>query len=140
MARLPTPGGDDGTWGDVLNDYLNQSHNTDGTLKNSAVTGAGAAPSNDSRFPTADEKNALAGTSGTPGTGNEYATKQTTDGLAAADTALDGRLDVVEGAGSATNPHLDANAVRNDDFVINWWVTATEPVNANDNDIWVDIS
>lgn len=33
MARLPQPGGDDGTWGDLLNDFLSQEHNTDGTLK-----------------------------------------------------------------------------------------------------------
>lgn len=34
MARLPTPGGDENTWGDVLNDFLQVSHNADGTLKN----------------------------------------------------------------------------------------------------------
>jgi hypothetical protein len=33
MARLPQPGGDSGNWGAILNDYLNQSHNTDGSLK-----------------------------------------------------------------------------------------------------------
>lgn len=33
MARLPTPGGDDNTWGTVLNDYLQIEHNADGTLK-----------------------------------------------------------------------------------------------------------
>jgi hypothetical protein len=33
MARLPTPGSDDGTWGDVLNDFLSAEHNTDGSLK-----------------------------------------------------------------------------------------------------------
>lgn len=33
MARLPQPGGDAGNWGDILNDYLTQSHATDGTLK-----------------------------------------------------------------------------------------------------------
>lgn len=33
MSRLPTPGADDGTWGDVLNDFLSVSHNTDGSLK-----------------------------------------------------------------------------------------------------------
>ena len=38
MARLPTPGGDDGTWGTVLNDYLSQVHAADGTLKASVVT------------------------------------------------------------------------------------------------------
>jgi hypothetical protein len=37
MARLPIPGSDDGTWGDVLNDYLAVVHNTDGTLKTNAV-------------------------------------------------------------------------------------------------------
>lgn len=33
MARLPTPGADNGTWGDLLNDFLRVEHNTDGTLK-----------------------------------------------------------------------------------------------------------
>jgi lysophospholipase L1-like esterase len=42
MARLPTPGLDSGQWGDILNDYLGQAHNIDGTLKPSAVTAAGA--------------------------------------------------------------------------------------------------
>jgi hypothetical protein len=33
MARLPTPGSDNGNWGNILNDYLSVSHNSDGTLK-----------------------------------------------------------------------------------------------------------
>lgn len=33
MVRLPIPGQDQGTWGDILNEYLSQSHNSDGTLK-----------------------------------------------------------------------------------------------------------
>lgn len=37
MARLPVPGSDDNTWGGILNDYLNIAHNTDGTLKASAI-------------------------------------------------------------------------------------------------------
>ena len=41
MARLPTPGGDDGNWGDILNDFLDVAHNTDGTLKSSAVGATG---------------------------------------------------------------------------------------------------
>jgi hypothetical protein len=40
--RLPTPGSDNGTWGYVLNDYLSQSLNADGTLNTPAVTSAGA--------------------------------------------------------------------------------------------------
>lgn len=41
MSRLPTPGGDNGDWGNVLNDFLIQAHNTDGTLKLDAITSAG---------------------------------------------------------------------------------------------------
>ena len=37
MARLPIPGSDNNTWGDVLNDYLAVSHDTDGTIKPNAV-------------------------------------------------------------------------------------------------------
>jgi hypothetical protein len=33
MTRLPNPSGDDGTWGDLLNDFLLVEHNTDGKLK-----------------------------------------------------------------------------------------------------------
>ena len=33
MARLPQPGGDDGSWGSILNDFLSQSHAADGSLK-----------------------------------------------------------------------------------------------------------
>lgn len=37
MARLPTPGADAGQWGDILNEYLSQSHADDGTLKGGSV-------------------------------------------------------------------------------------------------------
>lgn len=33
MARLPQPGGDEGQWGQILNDFLSQAHNADGSLK-----------------------------------------------------------------------------------------------------------
>jgi hypothetical protein len=41
--RLPVPGQDNSTWGDILNGFLEVSHNSDGTLKASAVTDAGGA-------------------------------------------------------------------------------------------------
>jgi hypothetical protein len=44
MARLPTPGSDNGTWGNVLNDYLLQTLKPDGTLKENAVTASNLAP------------------------------------------------------------------------------------------------
>lgn len=40
MARLPQPGGDDGNWGNILNDYLLQAHQADGTIKANAVDSA----------------------------------------------------------------------------------------------------
>lgn len=41
MSRLPTPGGDDGTWGDILNDFLKVEHNTDGSQKTLPVSKGG---------------------------------------------------------------------------------------------------
>jgi hypothetical protein len=38
MARLPVPGGDDGAWGTVLNEFLQVSHNGDGTLRGGVAT------------------------------------------------------------------------------------------------------
>jgi len=43
MARLPVSGSDDGQWGNILNDFLSQSHTTSGALTSGAVSGAGAA-------------------------------------------------------------------------------------------------
>lgn|GEM_PF-1431082 len=41
MARLPMPGGDDGEWGKILNDFLLVEHAPNGTLKKSdAITDA----------------------------------------------------------------------------------------------------
>lgn len=39
--RLPTPGGDPNDWGAILNDFLEVSHNSDGTLTAAALTAAG---------------------------------------------------------------------------------------------------
>lgn len=38
--RLPTPGGDDGQWGDILNQFLSVEHNANGTLKSNGTLGA----------------------------------------------------------------------------------------------------
>lgn len=46
MARLPQPKSDEGTWGDILNEYLLVSHNNDGTVKSGAVTKADVGLSN----------------------------------------------------------------------------------------------
>lgn len=41
MARLPVPGGDQGEWGDILNDFLGVSLSGSGHIKPSAITNAG---------------------------------------------------------------------------------------------------
>lgn len=44
MARLPQPGGDNGDWGNILNDFLSQSLKNDGLVKDNAVTANTIAP------------------------------------------------------------------------------------------------
>lgn len=41
MARLPIPGSDNGSWGNVLNEFLEVSHDSDGSLKGSELSAAG---------------------------------------------------------------------------------------------------
>lgn len=40
MPRKPLPGSDTGTWGSILNEFLDVAHNADGTLKNGTVAPA----------------------------------------------------------------------------------------------------
>lgn len=51
MPRLPIPGSDDGTWGDILNEYLLVEHNSDGTQKTLDVSkgGTGATDATNAR-------------------------------------------------------------------------------------------
>ena len=50
--RLPIPGQDDGTWGDILNGYLEVEHNADGTLK--IRTDGTVAPLSGGKVPTSN--------------------------------------------------------------------------------------
>jgi hypothetical protein len=54
MSRMPIPGGDDGTWGQILNDYLGISLDNDGTLKTSAIMAAGGYIKPSGGIPTTD--------------------------------------------------------------------------------------
>ena len=51
-ARLPIPGGDEGQWGEILNQYLSVEHNADGTQKALTVGkgGTGAVNAAAARF------------------------------------------------------------------------------------------
>jgi hypothetical protein len=50
--RLPIPGSDNGTWGAILNDFLEVSHNNDGTIAPTALNQAGAITTINSKTPT----------------------------------------------------------------------------------------
>jgi len=54
MVRLPQPGGDKNSWGNILNEFLLQSLNDDGTLRGSALAGAGAYPKPTTGIPRSD--------------------------------------------------------------------------------------
>jgi hypothetical protein len=59
MARLPTVGGDTGTWGTVLNEYLSVAHNADGTLRGVYDVQAYGALGNNSNDDTAEIQAAI---------------------------------------------------------------------------------
>jgi hypothetical protein len=61
MSRLPTPGGDDGQWGNVLNDYILLEHNPDGTHR--VVVNPDATTTSKGKIQLAGD---LAGTSAAP--------------------------------------------------------------------------
>lgn len=79
MTRLPKPGSDNGNWGDILNNYLSQSHKADGTLKDNSVTASTIAPG--------------AVTKATVGLGNVNNTSDASKPISdATQTALDAKL------------------------------------------------
>ncbi|HLC91718.1 MAG TPA: collagen-like protein [Candidatus Saccharimonadales bacterium] len=90
MARLPQPGGDDGTWGDILNEFLNVGHNSDGTLKN-VVT------SNTSQTIAGAKTFSVSPTVPTPTLSGDATTKA--------------YVDAISGATGATGPSGSAGAV-----------------------------
>lgn len=52
--RLPTPGGDEGSWGDILNDFLSQAHDTTGAIKSGSIVKAQLATSVQTSLDAAD--------------------------------------------------------------------------------------
>ncbi len=98
--RLPTPGGDSGTWGDVLNAYLGVSLAADGTM-NAGVVGAtvlasGAAPAGYVATATGWGSATWAANSPTIGAGAVGAT------ALASGAATAGQVPLATGWGSAT--------------------------------------
>ena len=75
MARLPQPGQDSGIWGNVLNDFLSQAHDADGSLKDNSVDSAALAPGavSASEIQNGSITTTKLGTSGAPSSGQVLA-------------------------------------------------------------------
>lgn len=86
MSRLPTVGGDDGIWGNLLNDFLQVEHNADGSLK---LSGSLASKADDSAVVHNTGAEAVGGTKTfssspvvpTPTLGSHAVTKDYVDSL-----------------------------------------------------------
>lgn len=102
MPRLPQPGGDDNTWGTILNDFLAIEHNADGSLK---TTGTISTKANDTTVVHNTGTETVAGvktfssspvvptpTSGTDATNKTYVDGVAGGGTPDADATTKGKL------------------------------------------------
>lgn len=117
MSRLPQPGGDQDTWGTILNDYLSVSIESTGALKPAAVASAGA------------------GTFTTPTDVDDAVT-------AGVDTAL---AAVTDHIADTNDPHSSASYAIMLGGGRHVYVQSTDPAgvpgnSVQDGDIWIDIS
>jgi hypothetical protein len=127
MARLPNPGSDDGTWGNILNDFLVVAHNPDGTLQN---TGLLASKADNASVVHLSGNEVISGTKTfsaapvvpTPSLGSQAANKSYVDSVAAsgapnASTTSPGLVQLagdLGGSGStATAPVISDGAITN---------------------------
>ena len=130
MARLPTPGSDDGTWGDILNDFLSQSHNPDGTLSASAIPDGSVTPAKLSQsYALTSEKGSAGGIATLDGTGKVPSSQLPASGATPdATTTTKGVVQLAgDLAGTAASPTVPGLATKaNDADVLH--VTGSETV------------
>lgn len=98
VARLPQPGGDDGDWGTILNDFLLVAHDNSGAIKSGAIaddtsTQRIAVSKDGAAVGTRQQLNFVTGSNAT---------------LAIADNAPGNRVDVTVGADFSAFSDLDA--------------------------------
>ena len=108
MARLPNPGGDAGSWGKILNDFLAVEHNSDGTLRRGhEITNAteDATSTTKGRLQLSGD---LGGTASSPTVKNRLRVYDVTDfggaadGAASDSTAIKAVADAAHQAGGGT--------------------------------------
>jgi hypothetical protein len=129
VARLPQPGGDNGTWGQVLNDFLSVEHNSDGTLKSS---GSLSSKADDTSVVHNTGSETVAGTKNfsaspvvpTPTLGSQAANKTYVDntvsaGTPDATTSTKGKIQLAgDLAGTAAVPTVPGLAGKADDTAV----------------------
>lgn len=134
MARLPIPGQDEGTWGDILNDFLSQALAADGSLKSQtdidqAIADATQAMTDAAQALAAADSADTAITAHTTNTSNPHSVTKTQVGLGNVDntsdlnkpistatqTALDLKLEAADIADFETSLELNARDTANRD-------------------------
>lgn len=127
MARLPIPGSDSGTWGDILNEYLQVELDVDGTLKPS---GSLASKADDATVVKLSGDQTIAGvktfatspvlpvpTSSTDAATKDYVDSIVSAGAPDADAVTKGLVQLAgDLAGTATSPQIAAGAIVNTDI------------------------
>lgn len=118
MARLPVPGSDDGTWGDILNDFLSTQHNGDGThsLSLDSLTDVNTAGAANGQILTYNSGtwSAVAGGGGDPAVGGDLSgvasnAQIVAGAVGSTELALDAVTDVKVAAGAAIAQSKIAN-------------------------------
>ncbi|MGE5299196.1 MAG: collagen-like protein [Acidobacteriota bacterium] len=67
MPRLPQPGGDQGEWGSILNEYLSIAHNADGSLKSNSIPESALAAAVQAKLNTVANQQGATGPTGPTG-------------------------------------------------------------------------
>jgi hypothetical protein len=135
MARLPIPGADDGTWGDVLNEFLSVEHNDDGTQKTLDIAKGGTGATDAAGART----NLELGTGATADSA-DLLDRANHTGTQAASTISD--LDesvrdtvgasLVAGNGTLITPNDGANTIEIAQVTPSWLAPATSPSSLDD--------
>ena len=139
MARLPQPGGDVSNWGEILNDFLSQSHTGDGTLKPDSV----GAPQIKSQSVT--NAALVDGTIQEVKLSNDVVGKlntgpQAISAITSLQSALDDKVDKTELATHAMGYIVHgsvASTARPIGYSCVTWAGSVQPINAVLNDIWI---
>lgn len=107
MARLPIPGADEGSWGQILNDFLSTAHQSDGALKSNIIEEANLSAA------VATKLNTVAGTQGATGPQGPAGTQGATGPQGPAGTGATGATGPqgpIGPGGGATGPQGPAGA------------------------------